>query len=266
MTRKVDFRNYSDAQLLRVCNHFAHLVLSVVASVTDAILLVLRVAVLVAYDGLVAPCTDVGQLWVGLDFGSPALVFGKMPVEAVELEGGHDVEHLFRLLDCPEMPSAVKMHSAIAETRHILDFAARQYPFLVLRCPSGVDCGREHLLKGLKSVEDTGIRGCEHHAFLLVDGDGVSFFLESRVNSEHYSIHLSFLDGLGESHRLGNRINLSGSQSELSRKISNSFKSNVSHGCIAGNRSSFEVERSLVFPHAERLRNHIDGRSQNKCK
>ena len=132
MSRKVNLRNHGDAELLGISHHLAHIVLGVETAVADAVLLVLRIAVLITYDGLAAPGTHVGELRIGLDFSSPSLVLSKMPVETVELEGGHHIEHLLDFLYGPEMPSAVEVHSAIAETRCILNLAARQHPLLIL--------------------------------------------------------------------------------------------------------------------------------------
>ena len=124
MPGQVDLGDDSDAQLRRIVDNFTDLVLSIVASVTDA---VVRVEI-PPYHGTAAVSADKGKLGITLDLDAPALVVGQMPVETVELVDGHDVKIALDCIHAEEMPCAVEMHASVGEPRPVGDHCARQAP------------------------------------------------------------------------------------------------------------------------------------------
>ena len=89
---KVDFRNHCDALCGSIFENFLYLLLSEVAAF--AVRCVVKLVALedVADDGLVSDGSHLCKTRIFLDFKSPALVVGEMPVEGVELVDLHDVE------------------------------------------------------------------------------------------------------------------------------------------------------------------------------
>ena len=92
VAREVDLRNYSDALCCSIFENFLYLLLSEVAAF--AVRCVVKLVALedVADDGLVSDGSHLCKTRIFLDFKSPALVVGEMPVESVELVDLHDVE------------------------------------------------------------------------------------------------------------------------------------------------------------------------------
>ena len=167
MAWKVDLRDDSDAESRGIGDDVFHLILSVVAAVADAVV----AAPVLLDDGAVPERADLGELRVLLDLHPPALVIGKMPVEAVELVDGHDVQIPLNLLDREEMPGAVKVHSPVGEARLVLDLHAREEELLGRIRLAAEHLDTRELLKGLNGIEETVERGGFDHAATLVDGD-----------------------------------------------------------------------------------------------
>ncbi len=100
VTWKVNLRNDNDAESGGIGDDVLHLLLSVVATVADAVV----AAPVLLDDGPVPERSHLGEFRVLFDFSTPSLIIGQMPVEAVELVHGHDIKVLLDLLDGEEMP------------------------------------------------------------------------------------------------------------------------------------------------------------------
>ena len=160
MAGEVYFRHYRDTAGGRVFYDVPDLVLSVEPAVAYAVV-AFPVA---AHHRAVAPGTDLGETGILVYLYPPALVFGEVPVEAVELIDGHHVQHLLHLLDAEEMPAAVEHQAAVAEPRRIGNLAAGK---LALR--TGSD--RKHLANGLQCIEEAAKAACAHLCVFPSDAD-----------------------------------------------------------------------------------------------
>ena len=109
-----------------VFHHFADIVLGIESSVVLSVGLGVAPSQYLAF----APCPDLGEAGVFLDFDAPSLVFGKVPVEAVHLVGSHDVDDFLHLFFSVEMPAFVEHESPPCKARCIHDVHHRQCPGL----------------------------------------------------------------------------------------------------------------------------------------
>ena len=151
MSRKVYLRDDGDAQFVGIGYDVPHLVLCVEAAITD---IIGRTAI-VSYHSSASVCSYFGEARIFLYLGTPALVLGKVPVEAVELEGSHHVEHFLYLVGAEEMPSAIQVHASIGKARLVLYLAARELPFEVFCGVVAVDGYRKHLLERLNRIQES---------------------------------------------------------------------------------------------------------------
>mmetsp|Transcript_44492 Transcript_44492/g.114504 ORF Transcript_44492/g.114504 Transcript_44492/m.114504 type:complete len:357 (+) Transcript_44492:702-1772(+) len=132
MSRQFNLRHHLDVALLRVRHDVTNLLLGVGLPAAEA----LR--------------TDLRELRVAVDWQPPTLVVGEVPMEAVELEGGHGVKKELHLLRPEEVPAHVEKETTPLEARRILDQHLRQ--LLSVRA-------RLHQLpQGLHAVEEAGER------------------------------------------------------------------------------------------------------------
>ena len=136
------------------------------------------------HHGLFTPLAFLGQERVFLDFEPPALVFGQMPVEAVDLVEGHQVDVALQEGNVEEMQAAVEVHSAVGEAGLVFDIAAGQRPFhspLGGGCENGI--GKE-LQDGLQGVERARAAAILHPYYIRADYKAISLFLQSGVQPE----------------------------------------------------------------------------------
>ena len=141
MARKVDLGHDLDAALAGIGHHVAQLALGVVAAVDRvAVLVYLHLGAVDAQVGIVlADCTLLaaqvmtvegsesplpGELWIALDLDAPALVVDQVPVQAVELVAGHEVEQALHLVDAPKVARAVEQQATPAVARLVGDTQA----------------------------------------------------------------------------------------------------------------------------------------------
>mmetsp|Transcript_80693 Transcript_80693/g.261538 ORF Transcript_80693/g.261538 Transcript_80693/m.261538 type:complete len:345 (-) Transcript_80693:181-1215(-) len=148
MSRHVNLRHHLDVALLRVRHDVTNLLLGVGLPAAEA----LR--------------TDLRELRVAVHWQPPTLVVGEVPMEAVELEGGHGVKQELHLLRPEEVPAHVELETTPLEARRILDQHLRQ--LLSVRA-------RLHQLpQGLHAVEEAGERGCRQLNIMLPDLQNVA--------------------------------------------------------------------------------------------
>ena len=105
-------------QCLRVGHHLLYLLLRVESAVGSAVVFASAVG---SHLAALAPRADLGELRVLLDLDAPALVVGEVPVEAVHLVAGQQVDVLLREFDRPEVPAGIEVHAAPFEAWPVSD-------------------------------------------------------------------------------------------------------------------------------------------------
>ena len=98
--------------------------------------------------------THFSKLRILLDFHTPALVFGQVPVEGVDFHHGHHVDLALHFFYGHEMTAWVAHQATVVETRSIFDSHARHGP-CGIHYALAFDFSREKLENGLHTVEST---------------------------------------------------------------------------------------------------------------
>ena len=238
MAGEIDFRHYRNTAGGRVFYDVPDLVLGVEPAVAYAVV-AFPVA---AHHSAVTPGTDLGETGILVYLYSPALVFGEVPVEAVELIDGHHVQHLLHLLDAEEMPAAVEHQAAVAEPRRIGNFAAGK---LALR--TGSD--RKHLANGLQRIEEAAKAACAHLCVFPSDADRISL-------RGHRSIH-----DKGHSFPLSCRAGPAAQERKLLRKTAHGSGTGGIHRRVAIKIDSPHVKEPALHLHALRGRDDVQLRN-----
>ena len=107
-------------QLLGISHHLLQLFLCIEIR-TIVACNYLALAILVDDDVFVTDRADFGQLWVFLDFDTPALIVGEMPVKTVHFVVRHYVEHALYLVYGEEMARNIEHVASVAESRFVGD-------------------------------------------------------------------------------------------------------------------------------------------------
>ena len=156
MARNVHLGYNLDEAFAGILHDFAGIVLRVEATVALSVGLHFAPAQHLA----VTPGAHFCQARVFLDFNAPALVFGQVPVKAVQLVGRHHVEQFLDFLLAIEVAPLVEHEAPPAEARLIADAHGRQRP---LACTASVGLHASHhrarrkqLLEGLQCIEEAG--------------------------------------------------------------------------------------------------------------
>ena len=108
MTRHLNLGDDGHKAILRIADDLTNLILRVEASIATAI-------------PFGTPCTDLRQARIFLDLNAPALVFGQVPVELINLEKGDDIDVLLHLFDREEVTADIDHHATIFEGWLILN-------------------------------------------------------------------------------------------------------------------------------------------------
>ena len=176
--RHIYFGDYIDIAFGGIFHYFACLLLCVVATVRLAV----PFAGKTTYHGLLAVATHLDKFGVFLDFDSPTLVVGEVPVEGVEVMKCHHVDKCFHLIDCIEVARHIEVCSAIAETRCIVYHTGGHLHARHIGC-------RERLAKCLHSVEHTCGRGTFNHDTVGTHAHAVSLFVFAcKRRTQHYRL------------------------------------------------------------------------------
>ena len=115
MTWHLDLRDDRHKAILSIADDLTDLILRIEATVATAI----------TFD---TPSTDLSQAGILLDLNTPALVFGEVPVELIDLEQGDDIDVLLHLIDREEVTAYIDHHTAILEGRLIRNANCRDRP------------------------------------------------------------------------------------------------------------------------------------------
>ena len=102
MPRHLNLRDDRHEALLGVADDVTYLILCVEASIATAI-------------SLGTPRSYFSEARVLLDLDAPALVFGEVPVELIDLEHGDDIDVLLHLLDGEEVTADIDHHPTVLE-------------------------------------------------------------------------------------------------------------------------------------------------------
>ena len=117
----VDFGHDFDVALTSVGHDVAELVLGVEVGAVGLVDPVLGAGVHVGEHAVGGNAADGGELGVLLDFHAPALVIAEVPVEAVHLVVGHEVNHALDVFDGEEVARNVEHEAAVLEAGLVVD-------------------------------------------------------------------------------------------------------------------------------------------------
>ena len=123
--------------------------------------------------GLSALTPHRSEARVALNFNAPALIVGEVPVKAVDVVQGEQVDEAFHAVDRHEVARHVEFHAAVAEARCIVHMRGRnangRFSFL-----SGVQV-RKRFAQCLHTVECARIVGTGDGDLPCIDIDAVAF-------------------------------------------------------------------------------------------
>ena len=172
VARHIEFRNDVDAANLGISNHFLHVFLGVETTIKGItfhhlnlvgrnfiIRIVLLGCILDTVTVVVvefSPSALFGKERVLLDFESPTLVVGQVPVEFVELIECHEVKEFHDFFLGVEVTGNVEHQATPTETRCVLNLNGRDAPthvYLAVR----FDFSREELTEGLDTGDNASV-------------------------------------------------------------------------------------------------------------
>ena len=133
-----------------------------------------------------------------------------MPVEAVELVHGHNVEVALDRVDAEEMARAVQVHSAVCETRLVGNDGTGQVPVGVLCEGRAVDGLRQHLLERRDRIQYAVVSGSVNLGGFLAYLDAVLLVAKARITDEYESLDRAGLGRGDDADRNGERTDLAG--------------------------------------------------------
>ena len=153
VARHINLGDNLDVTLLGIGHHVAQFVLRVEVGAVGLVEPVLRAGVHVGKHDIGRNAADRGQFGVFLDFHAPSLVVAEVPVEAVHLIIGHNIEHALHLINGEEVAAHVKHKTAIAKARRIVDADQRKGILGDSRIGlASHDVGGQQLLDGLEGI------------------------------------------------------------------------------------------------------------------
>ena len=123
VARHLDLGDDGDPARGGIGDEAAHLVLSIEAAVAGG---PAGLGIAARRAGRHAPGAFRGQLRVLLDLQPPALIVDQVPVQDIELVGGHGVEDRLDRLDALEVAGAVQHEAAPGEAGRVVDADGRQ--------------------------------------------------------------------------------------------------------------------------------------------
>ena len=126
MTGEVDFGNDGDVAFGCIAHDVATFLLSVIASVGNTVIL----SGVVSDDGFGAFAADFNEAGVLLDFHTPTLVVGEVPVETIDVVERNHVDEALRAVHTEEVACHVKQCTAIGKTRGVVDGDERNVDLL----------------------------------------------------------------------------------------------------------------------------------------
>ena len=121
VTGEVDLGNHCDVAFGSVAHNVTTLLLGVKSAVRATVVF----AGVVADHGLSALTPHRSEARVALNFNAPTLIVGEMPVKAVDVVQGEQVDEAFHTVDRHEVARHVEFHAAVAEARCIVHMRGR---------------------------------------------------------------------------------------------------------------------------------------------
>ena len=115
MTGHLNLGDDGDKAILCIADDLTNLILRVEATIATAI-------------PFGTPRTDLRQTWILLNLNTPALVFGQVPVELINLEEGDNINVFLHLFDREEVTANIYHHATIFEGWLILNANSRDRP------------------------------------------------------------------------------------------------------------------------------------------
>ena len=190
VARHVDFWHDGDVALLGIGHHVANFVLRVEVRAVGLVNPILLGLIEIGEEAIGGDAAHGGELRIFLDFHTPALVVGEVPVEGVHLIVRHDVEHAFHLVDREEVARDVEHEAAIVKARFVGN--GHQWNGVrrngVLHCErvffTGHHVGGKQFLHALEGIEEArGGLGLDVD-FVEGHGEGVAAVFEFRGGIE----------------------------------------------------------------------------------
>ena len=126
MTGKIYFRNYSNKTFFCIIDNIPNLILCIISPIRSIIILIK----IFLNHRMLANTADFGQLGILLNFYTPALIIGKMPMKHIQLMHGQQIYISFYFIHREKMACYIKMHSPVRKTRGIIDMSTRNFPLL----------------------------------------------------------------------------------------------------------------------------------------
>lgn len=184
MAGKVDFGNNSDITFGCISHNILDFFLGIEAAIGLAVIL----ARVMADNSLLAVGTDSSQFRTFLDFDAPALVVGKMPMQAIHIVQALHVDELLHLIYRKEMAAHVEVDTAIAETGSIGNLYRSQFG-------RTVGHPRDGLAQRLYPIEHTGLAATADNHTTTRHLQGISFGLRGIRSQLQQDVTFTFGTG-----------------------------------------------------------------------
>ena len=252
MSRRLDFRQQCDELVPGVGHKLTNIIVRVDAAIARLLTWLSRIEFPPPANSRHAPGADLGEFGVFLDFDAPALVVGKVQMEAVELVSSHPIDVGLHFVHREEVPGDVQRQTAPREPRPIGNLHAGYVPVHTLDQAERLDFRRQELQQGLHAIEEPGdFRGTDDHT-LRRDCQHVPFDSQSRTIAADRQVDAA---------TVGHPITADVQMEACSRR--NSFGEDRADfpGVrirVRDHRVLRKRERAIVWRHTDRLRD--DGR------
>ena len=140
--------------------------------------------------GACAESPGFGEFGILLYLYPPALVFGQMPMEAVDLVCRADIQEALDCLYAEEVAGAVEVDAPVGETGLVLNGAAGDAPLGSVSGLSAEDFDGKQLLEGAQGIEETIFAGCRDLCGIAHDFNSVFFLVKRRILQEIYAFSI----------------------------------------------------------------------------
>ena len=207
-------------------------------------------------NGRVSFRTDLCQFGIFLDFDSPSLIFGQVPMKVVDVMQCHQVNHLLKVADREEVTTYIDHESPVTETGKVGNRTGRKGS-----CHLTVFQDRKSFMNSLDTIKDTGFTASRQKNLFRSDLKFITFRMpHCGVYSKNNSI-AAFLfvryTNLGSGHFFN----------KSSQKISSTMHLFI--GCRVDNRSAAVNNKRSSVPGKDnllRLRDYVQITLYGGCR
>ena len=117
MAGKIDFGDDGDIPFFGIFHDISDFVLRIESAVWRAVIF----SRIFPDDGFFSKGTDFGKFGKFLDFDSPTLVVGEMPMKSVDVMQSQHIDEFFYKINRLEMTGNIEHHSTIPESGLVID-------------------------------------------------------------------------------------------------------------------------------------------------